>query len=252
MKFTVLTLFPELIETYFQSSIAAKAVERGLIRYEVVDIRSFAQDRHRTCDDAPYGGGAGMVMKPDVVARAIESIPRDDALTVYPSPSGYPFNRERARRLAAQPEVVLICGRYEGLDQRVIDTYVDLELSIGDYVISSGELAAMVIIDGVFRLIDGVISSESLQEESFEGQLLEYPQYTRPEEFAGQRVPEVLLSGHHERIRAWRRAQSIRKTAAVRPDLLARADLSENERQMLRARDSQRESDTEGESEWTW
>ncbi len=242
MKFTVLTLFPELLEAYFRSSIAAKAVERGVINYNIVDIRVFAEDRHRTCDDAPYGGGAGMVMKPDVVARAIESVPRDRALTLYPSPSGYPFNRGRARRLAAQPELVLICGRYEGLDQRVIDTYVDLELSIGDYVISSGELAAMVIIDGVFRLVDGVIRSESLAEESFEEQLLEYPQYTRPEEFAGRRVPEVLLSGHHERIRAWRRAESIKKTAAVRPDLLESAELSDKELDTLR------ESGTEGES----
>lgn len=242
MKFTVLTLFPDLVEAYFGNSIAAKAVERKLIDYRVVDIRAFAEDRHRTCDDAPYGGGAGMVMKPDVVARAIESVPRANALTVYPTPSGYPFNRERARRLAGHSELVVICGRYEGLDQRVIDLYVDLELSIGDYVISSGEVAAIVIIDAVFRLIDGVISSASLDEESFEGQLLEYPQYTRPEEFAGRRVPEVLLSGHHERIRAWRRAESIKKTAAVRPDLLERADLSNEERIMLRQGGAEGES----------
>ncbi len=247
MKFTVLTLFPELVHAYFASSIAAKAVERGLIHYEVIDIRSYAVDRHRTCDDAPYGGGAGMVMKPDVVGRAIESVlgaACHDRLTVYPSPSGHSFTHERARRLAEHSELVLICGRYEGLDQRVIEQYVDLELSIGDYVISSGELAALVIVDGVFRLLDGVIRSESLEEESFEGQLLEYPQYTRPEQFAGRRVPEVLLSGHHERIRAWRRMQSIQKTAKVRPDLLERAELSNEELQMLR---ELRESGTQGE-----
>ncbi len=247
MKFTVLTLFPELVHAYFGSSIAAKAVERGLIGYDVRDIRSYALDRHRTCDDAPYGGGAGMVMKPDVVGRAVEDAletAHHDRLTVYPSPSGYPLTRERAGRLAAHSELVLLCGRYEGLDQRVIEEYVDLELSIGDYVISSGELAALVIVDSVFRLLDGVIRSESLEEESFEGQLLEYPQYTRPEEFAGRRVPEVLLSGHHERIRAWRRMQSIQKTAKVRPDLLERAELSNEELQMLR---ELRESGTQGE-----
>jgi len=221
MKFTVLALFPEIVNGYFQSSIIAKAVERGLVEYELVNIRDFATDRHRTCDDAPYGGGYGMVLKAEPLARALDSVSASQKRVVFPSPAGRRFDQESAERLAALPEIVLICGRYEGIDQRIIDLYVHEEVTIGDYVISSGEVASIVVIDAVYRLLEGVITRGSLQEESHKNGLLEYPHYTRPEEFRGQAVPQVLLSGHHEEIRKWRLEQSIARTRERRPDLLA-------------------------------
>lgn len=228
MKFTVLSLFPEIVDAFFSASIMAKAVERGVVGYQSVNIRDFATDKHRKCDDAPYGGGAGMLMLPDPVGRALESVgarPRAEAAgprVVYLSPSGRPFDQAFARSLAGEPELVLLCGRYEGLDQRVIDAYVDDEVSIGDYVLSSGEIAALVVIDAVYRLVDGVITPESLEEESYSDGLLEYPQYTRPEVYGSMRVPEVLLSGHHENIRRWRLEKRVEKTLALRPDLIRR------------------------------
>ena len=198
----------------------AKAIEKGLIRHRIVDIRDFARDKHRTCDDYPYGGGPGMVLKPEPLAEALDSVNAIDKRVVYPSPAGRPLKAGYAEELAVDEDLVVICGRYEGIDQRIIDLYVTDEISLGDYVISSGELAGLVIIDAVFRLIDGVIRKESLEEESFSGGLLEYPQYTRPEEFRGVRVPEILLSGHHARIEAWRKEKSLEKTKAYRPDLL--------------------------------
>jgi tRNA (guanine37-N1)-methyltransferase len=227
MKLTVLTLFPEFVESYFRTSIMGRAVRNGQVSYRVVNIRDYATDRHRSVDDAPYGGGAGMVLKPEPLAGALDAVgagEAGEARVVYATPSGRVYSRALAHELAQEPELVLISGRYEGIDQRIIDLYVDDEISIGDYVISSGDLATMVIADGVFRLLEGVIRSESLDEESFETGLLEYPHYTRPEEFRGLRVPEVLLSGHHERIRRWRLAQSKKKTKEYRPDLLSDAD----------------------------
>ncbi|MDR3199882.1 MAG: tRNA (guanosine(37)-N1)-methyltransferase TrmD [Spirochaetales bacterium] len=220
MKFTVLSLFPEILEAYFTSSIMAKAVEKGIVSYANINIRDFARDKHRTCDDAPYGGGAGMVLKPEPLAAALDSVGSDCARTIYPAPSGRPFTQDYARELASEKELILICGRYEGIDQRVLDLYVDDEISVGDYVLSSGEIAAMVIVDAVYRLLDGVITQESLEEESFSGGLLEYPQYTRPEVFRGIQVPEILLSGHHANIQKWRQQQSILKTQKNRPELL--------------------------------
>ncbi|MDR3283987.1 MAG: tRNA (guanosine(37)-N1)-methyltransferase TrmD, partial [Treponema sp.] len=204
MKFTVLTLFPEILAAYFESSIMAKAVERGLIAYELVNIRDFAFDKHKTCDDNPYGGGAGMLMLPEPLGLALESVKARKKRVVYVTPAGRPFSQKLAGELSVEPELVFICGRYEGIDQRIIDQWVDDEISIGDYVLSSGELAAATVIDAVYRLIHGVISAESLEEESFSGNLLEYPQYTRPEVYNGMAVPEALLSGHHENIRKWR------------------------------------------------
>lgn len=220
MTFTVLSLFPEIVDGFFQNSIMAKAVERGVIAYRTVNIRDFAFDRHRTCDDAPFGGGAGMVLKPGPIARALDSVGSAGVHTVYPSPAGRLLTQEHARELAEEEELVFICGRYEGVDQRVIDMYVDEEISIGDYVISSGEIAALVVIDAVYRLVDGVIRAESLEQESFEEGLLEYPHYTRPDTFRGLRVPSILKSGHHRLIERWRRQQQIRKTEVFRPDLL--------------------------------
>jgi len=198
-----------------------KAVERGLIEIEFVNIRDFALDKHKTCDDIPYGGGAGMVLKPEPLARALDSVGAGRKRTLYPTPSGRLFDQSTAREFAKEDELVFICGRYEGIDQRIIDEFVDDEVSIGDYVLSSGEIATLVIIDAVYRLREGVIKARSLEEESFsEGFLLEYPQYTRPEVFRDRAVPEVLLSGHHKNIAAWRREQSVEKTKRLRPDLL--------------------------------
>jgi len=220
MRFSVLPLFPEIPAAFFESSIMAKAVERGLITYNLVNIRDFAYDKHRTCDDLTYGGGAGMLFLPQPLALTLDSVQAAEKRVIYATPSGKPFTQAYAAELAREQELVFICGRYEGIDQRIIDEYVDDEISLGDYVMSSGELAALVIIDAVYRLIDGVISRESLEEESFSDGLLEYPQYTRPQIFRDRAVPEVLLSGHHEHIRKWRLAQRIKKTLAMRPDLL--------------------------------
>jgi tRNA (guanine37-N1)-methyltransferase len=250
MKYTVLSLFPEITDAYFAASIMAKAVCRGIVEYRAVNIRDFAPDKHHTCDDAPYGGGAGMLMLPEPLGLALESVgvyPRPvtraaDGQTaaaspaaegavpggaagrrvIYLSPSGRPFTQTLARELAGEKELILVCGRYEGIDQRIIDLYADDEISVGDYVLSSGEVAALALIDATYRLLDEVITPESLEEESFSGNLLEYPQYTRPEIYATLCVPEVLLSGHHENIRRWRRGKQVEKTLAIRPDLIDR------------------------------
>lgn len=240
MKFHVLTLFPDILHAFFESSIMAKAVKKGIITYDLVNIRDFAHDKHKTCDDTPYGGGAGMLMMPVPLDKALQSmIGRPPKLAkkqakkaqlkkvrprvVYVSPSGKPFTQKLAQELSHESELVFICGRYEGIDHRILEKWVDDEISVGDYVLSSGEIAAAVIIDAVYRLVDGVISAESLTEESFSDGLLEYPQYTRPEVFEGMSVPNVLLSGHHEQIRRWRLAKRLTKTLAVRPDLVSTA-----------------------------
>lgn len=219
MNCTVLTLFPEIIDGYLSTSIMAKAREKGIVQVETVNIRDYTTDRHRSCDDAPYGGGAGMVMSPQPIADAMTAVDSGSARTVYVTPSGRPFTQAIARELAGEQRLVILCGRYEGVDQRIIDTYVDDEISVGDYVLSSGEVAALVLIDAVYRLVDGVINGDSLLEESHEDGLLEYPHYTRPEEFNGLRVPDVLLSGHHARIQEWRMQKRLEKTSEMRPDL---------------------------------
>lgn len=223
MKFTVLTLFPEIVRVYFESSIMARAVQKGIIAYDLVNIRDFALDKHRTCDDSPYGGGAGQLMLPEVLGSALESVKayKKEKRVIYVTPSGKPFTQKVAAELSKEEELVIICGRYEGIDQRIIDRYVDDEICIGDYVMSSGEVAAEVVIDTVYRLVDGVISSESLAEESFSDSLLEYPQYTKPPVYKGMEVPEVLISGNHENIRKWRLKKRIQKTFLNRPDLIA-------------------------------
>ncbi|AGT45036.1 tRNA (guanosine(37)-N1)-methyltransferase TrmD [Treponema pedis] len=223
MRFDVLTLFPEIPRAFFASSIMAKAVEKGIISCNFVNIRDFAFDKHRSCDDLTYGGGAGMLMLPEPLASALDSVNAFNKRVIYVTPSGKPFNQKYAEELSREDELVFICGRYEGIDQRIIDEYVDDEISVGDYVMSSGELAALVIIDAVYRLIDGVISGESLEEESFSDFLLEYPQYTRPRNFRGREVPEVLLSGHHLNIQKWRLKKRIEKTLKNRPELIEKA-----------------------------
>ena len=219
MKFDILTLFPEMFEGIKQS-IIGKAIEKDLIEVNLINIRDFSKDKHKKVDDTPYGGGAGMVMRPDVVYDAYNSIKSDNAKVIYLSPKGKTLNQEKVKELANENHIILLCGHYEGIDQRVLDEIVDEEISIGDYVLTGGEIPAMVLIDSVSRYIDGVITKESVEEESFSNGLLEYPQYTRPEIFLDKRVPEVLLSGHHENIRKWREEKSLEITRHNRPDLL--------------------------------
>ncbi len=233
MHIDILTLFPQMVESFFTSSIMARAVEKGIITYRIINFRDFAHDRHRTCDDIPYGGGAGMILKCEPLGEALDSIDAKNRRVIYPSPSGKLFNQAYAQELSRQDSLVFICGHYEGLDQRIIDEYVDDEISIGDYVISSGESAATVIIDAVYRLVEGVISEESLEDESFSDGLLEYPQYTRPERYCTKSVPDVLLSGHHERIATWRDFRMLEKTMRSRPEVLSKASLDLAKRRRL-------------------
>jgi tRNA (guanine37-N1)-methyltransferase len=218
MRIDVVTLFPEMFEGPLRESIVGRARERGLLGIGLHDLREYATDRHRVVDDTPYGGGAGMVLKVEPLAAAIRDVKRDDAHVILLSPQGRPFTQSAARQLAARPALVLVCGRYEGVDERV-RSMVDEEISIGDYVLTGGELPAMVIIDAVTRLVPGVIDPASLEHESHTSGLLEYPQYTRPAEFAGMRVPEVLLSGDHKAIEKWREAEARKRTRERRPDL---------------------------------
>ncbi len=223
MKIDVLTLFPEIPKSFFDASIMAKAVEKGIISYNLVNIRDFATDKHHSCDDLVYGGGAGMLLLPGPLSLALDSVEAKKKRVVFATPSGKPFNQAYAQELAKEENLLFICGRYEGIDQRIIDEYVDDEICVGNFVMSSGELASLVIIDTVYRLIDGVISQESLEEESFSDNLLEYPQYTRPANFRGKEVPEVLLSGHHLNIKRWRLKKRIEKTMKNNPRLLEEA-----------------------------
>ena len=223
MQFDVLTLFPEMFEPIKQS-ILGKAIENEKIKLKLVNIRDFSKDKHKKVDDTPYGGGAGMVMKPDVVYDAYKSVYEENAKVIYLSPQGKTLNQKKVEELSKEKHLILLCGHYEGIDQRVIDKIVDEEISIGDYVLTGGEIPAMVLIDTVSRYIDGVLNQKSIKEESFSQGLLEYPQYTRPEIFEGEKVPEILLSGHHENIEKWRKEQALKITKQKRPDLLKKED----------------------------
>ena len=219
MKFDVLTLFPEMFEPIKQS-IIGRATEKKLIDIKLTNIRDFSKDKHKKVDDTPYGGGAGMVMMPDIVYDAYTSVKSENAKVIYMSPQGKTLNQKKVEELSKEEHLIILCGHYEGIDQRVINTIVDEEISIGDYVLTGGEIPAMVLIDSVSRYVDGVLKDDSIKEESFSNGLLEYPQYTRPEVFKGQKVPEILLSGHHENIDKWRKEQSLKITKIKRPDLL--------------------------------
>lgn len=232
MKFNVLTLFPEMFSA-LDESIIGRGKEKGLIDINLINIRDFSKNKHKKVDDTPYGGGAGMVMEPTVVYDAYCSVKEPNVKVIYMSPQGKTLNQQMVQDLAKEENIILLCGHYEGIDQRVIDEIVDEEISIGDYVLTGGELPAMVLIDSVSRYVKGVLKEDSVQEESFTDGLLEYPQYTRPEVFLGKRVPEVLLSGHHENIKKWRRNQSIINTYLKRPDLLKEIKLSDKEQKML-------------------
>lgn len=230
MRITVVTLFPEAFDSALGASLLGKARAAGLLAVDFINPRDFTSDRHRTVDDAPYGGGPGMVMKPQPLVEAIESA--GGGHRVLLTPGGAPLDQARVRQLAARPHLVLVCGRYEGIDDRVSRLAIDEEISLGDFVLSGGEFAALAVIDAVSRLVPGVLGEmASTVEESFsDGTSLEYPQYTRPPEFRGLAVPDVLLGGHHEKVRAWRRRESLRRTAARRPDLIARGRLSAADR----------------------
>ena len=234
MNIEILSLFPEMLEGFFRNSIMARAVAYGKITYRITDWRPFAEDRHHKCDDSPFGGGAGMVIKPEPLFKALDYLDAMNKRVVYATPSGKRLTQDYARELSLEPELVFICGHYEGIDQRIIDRYVDDEISIGDYVVSSGETATLVIIDAVYRLIESVITESSLQEESFTGPLLEYPQYTRPETYCGMSVPDILLSGHHANIEKWRLKKRLEKTLENRPDLLENAVLDSEAEKLLK------------------
>ena len=220
MKFNVLTLFPEMFEPMKQS-ILKRAQENNLIEINLINIRDFSKNKHKKVDDYPYGGGAGMLIRPDVVYDAYQSIEnKDTAKVIYLSPQGKVLTQNKVKELSKQENLILLCGQYEGIDERVLEEIVDEEISIGDYVLTGGEIPAMAVIDAVSRYIDGVINTESINEESFSNGLLEYPQYTRPEVFLNKKVPDVLLSGHHSNIENWRKEQSIKNTKKKRPELL--------------------------------
>lgn len=231
MKFHILTLFPEMVQQGLATSILGRAAEKDLISIDAVNIRDYTQDKHGKVDDYTYGGGAGMLMQAQPVYDAYRVVAGDRKVRcVYLTPQGAPFTQKKARELSGEEELVLLCGHYEGIDERVLEEIVTDYVSIGDYVLTGGELPAMVMMDSISRMVPGVLSNqESGETESFAGNLLEYPQYSRPEEWHGKKVPEVLMSGHHANIEKWRREQSIYRTAKRRPDLLKKADLTNKE-----------------------
>lgn len=241
MRFHVLTIFPAMFDGPLSESIIARAVESELVEIHLHDIRDYATDRHRSVDDYPYGGGYGMVMKPGPIFDAVRSVKsgldlEDDTPTILLTPQGTPLTQRVVERMAANEDLILICGRYEGVDARVAENLATCEISVGDYVLSGGELAAMIVIDAVTRLIPGAVGSiESTQDDTFSTGLLQFPQYTRPALHEGSEVPEVLLSGNHGEIERWRRRESLRRTALRRSDLLENADLSEEEREFVKA-----------------
>lgn len=236
MRFDVLTIFPEMFSANLQEGILGRAVKKGIVEVRLVNIRHFSKGAHKTTDDRPYGGGDGMVMKPEPIYQALKSVERisGKSLVILLSPQGQTFNQKIAWELARWEQIILICGRYEGVDERVRLTCIEKELSIGDYILSGGEPAALVVMDAIGRLIPGVLGGErSNLEDSFEDGLLEYPQYTRPKVFQREEVPPVLLSGDHEKIRLWRRAESLKRTLKRRPDLLQKAQLTPEDEVIL-------------------
>ncbi|MDC7287119.1 tRNA (guanosine(37)-N1)-methyltransferase TrmD [Blautia schinkii] len=249
MNFHVLTLFPEMIQSGMNTSIIGRAIAKGLLSLEAVNIRDFAYNKHQKVDDYPYGGGAGMLMQAEPVYLSYESIvnrigrkPR----VVYLTPQGRVFDQGMAKEMAQEEDLVFLCGHYEGIDERVLEEIVTDYVSIGDYVLTGGELPAMVMMDSIARMVPGVLSNqESGETESFSGHLLEYPQYSRPEEWHGRKVPEVLLSGHHANVEKWRREQSVLRTAKWRPDLLKKADLTNQEWNYVRQLKKQWKEETD-------
>lgn len=245
MKIDVLTLFPRMFDGVLQQSILKRAIEHGHMEVSFYDIRDFAQNKHRQVDDAPFGGGQGMLLMPQPAFDCLEAVlqgAKQHRRVVYMSPQGQPLTTQTAKRLSEYDELIVLCGHYEGIDQRVLDTFVEEEISLGDFILTGGEIAAMALIDTVARFVPGVLgSAASAHEDSFSDGLLEYPQYTRPSEFRGMKVPEVLLSGDHQKIAAWRRKESLRVTKQKRPDLLQTAALTKQERETFCTLAEQRE-----------
>ena len=232
MIFDILTLFPDMFEPIKQS-IIGRAIKEENIKVNLINIRDFSTDKHKKVDDTPYGGGSGMVIKPDVVYNTYKSLNSKDAKVIYLSPQGRKLDQYKVKELAKEKHLILVCGHYEGIDQRVIDEIVDEEISIGDYILTGGELPAMILIDSVSRYVENVLSTNSTIEESFSEGLLEYPQYTRPEEFLNKLVPDVLISGHHENIKKWRRKGSVINTYIKRPELLEHIELSKEDKETI-------------------
>ena len=233
MKFDILTLFPEMFRP-LEDSIIGRAKENKIIDINLVNIRDFSTDKHKHVDDTPYGGGAGMVMKPDVVYDAYKSVASQNAKVVYLTPQGKTLNQKKVEELAKEEHLILLCGHYEGIDQRAIDLIQPEEISVGDYVLTGGELPAMILVDSVSRYVEGVLNKESIEEESFSNGLLEYPQYTRPYEYDGQEVPFVLTNGNHEEIRKYNLKMSLRDTYLYRKDLLDKKELNDEEKELLK------------------
>ncbi|PNV80985.1 MAG: tRNA (guanosine(37)-N1)-methyltransferase TrmD [Dictyoglomus turgidum] len=233
LRIDIVTIFPEMFKGPFDVSILKKAQDKGLVEIKVYNLRDFTEDKHRTVDDYPYGGGSGMVMKPEPIFKAVRSLKKEDSEVILLSPSGDLFNQKIAEELSKKNHLILICGRYEGVDERV-KSIITREISIGDYVLTGGEIPAMVIVDAVVRLVPGVLGDpDSLSEESFQWGILEYPQYTHPRDFEGMKVPDILLSGNHERIRRWRRKEALKKTFLKRPDLLEKTSLTQEDLELL-------------------
>lgn len=233
VRFDILTLFPEMIEGMLNQSILKRAIEKKIIEVNIINFRDFSTNKHSTVDDYAYGGGAGMLISVEPIHLATKTIPNiDKAYKILTSPSGNVYNQNKAEKLSKLDHIVIVCGHYEGIDNRILD-YIDEEISIGDYVLTGGEIPACAIIDSIARLVPGVISDESIVGESFTMGLLEYPQYTRPYEYDGKKVPDVLVSGHHANIKKWQRYQSLKKTYEVRPELLGNIALTNEDIKML-------------------
>ena len=243
MKITVLTIFPDMFHDFLNTSIISRSIQKGLVEFEIVDIREYAPGSYRHVDDSPFGGGAGMVMKCQPVLDALEAVRTENSWSVLMSPAGQVYTQAKAHEYSEKDHLILLCGHYEGLDER-INHHMDELISIGDYVLTGGELASMVISDSVVRLLKGAIRDESTDEESHENGLLEYPQYTKPADYKGEKVPEILLSGHHENIRKWRLKQSLKLTRERRPDLFAKHVLTKEEEKLLKELDEEENNDS--------
>lgn len=234
MRIDILTLFPELFNVLEKWSIIGRTIDKGLFSLDAINIRDFSEDKHKRVDDYPFGGGPGMVMKPEPIYKALTSVKTEKSKVVYLSPQGKPYNQQLANFLSKEEHLILLCGHYEGIDNRIVNNYVDMEISIGDYVLTGGEIPAMVLIDSIIRLLPGALSSEqSYIDESHYNGLLEHPQYTRPREFNDLTVPDVLLSGNHKKIEYWKKYQSFKTTYMKRPDLLKKKKLTDDELKIL-------------------
>lgn len=245
MKIHVLTIFPEIIDTFAQWSIIGRAVNKNVVNLKSVDIREYSKDKHKRVDDYPFGGGPGMVMKVQPIYDALNSVKEANSKTIYLSPQGKPYNQDMAKRLSKEKHLILLCGHYEGIDNRIVENYVDMEISIGDYVLTGGEIPAMVLMESIIRLLPGALGNqESTLNESHYNGLLEHPQYTRPREFMNHKVPEVLLSGNHKKIEEWKKYKSLETTYIKRPDLLEKLDLTKEEEEIIKKIKSKLDKET--------